>query len=155
MDFDWLFHLGQQGLYPNCSDADFPINMAGVQCQGLSQVAVNNKSECRNSCCGDTNCATYQWCPPNQPKGCTPASSCWIGAAVDCNNGTGWESMGRPVPAPPQGPIDPDYDDSNWDKKDIPHDCMLFILSCFDLMVLIANLMIISHCRNGCIQSSK
>jgi len=122
MDFDWLFHLGQQGLYPNCSDEDFPINMMGVQCQGLSQATASNISECRDACCGDTNCATYQWCPANQPKGCTPASSCWIGAAVNCNKGTGWESMGRPVPAPPQGPIDPDYDDSKWDKKDLPHD---------------------------------
>ena len=30
--------------------------------------------------------------------------------------------MGRNTPAPPQGPIDPDYDDSSWAKKDVPHD---------------------------------
>ena len=59
MDFDWLFHLGQQGLYPNCSDSDFPINMMGVQCQGLSQAPAANISECREQCCGDVNCGTY------------------------------------------------------------------------------------------------
>ena len=59
MDFGWLFHLGQQGLYPNCSNADFPINMMGVQCQGLSQAPAANISECMQACCGDVNCATY------------------------------------------------------------------------------------------------
>eukprot|EP01084_Bolivina_argentea_P271369 461727_1 len=122
MDFGWLFHLGESGLYPNCTAADFPINMNGVQCQGLHQVQVSNISECRESCCGQTDCGTYQWCPSDQPKGCEPASSCWIGAAVDCNNGTGWQSMGRPTPAPPQGPIKPNYDDSSWAKKNVPHD---------------------------------
>ena len=29
--------------------------------------------------------------------------------------------MGRPTP---QGPIEPDYNDSAWVTKDLPHDCM-------------------------------
>eukprot|EP01084_Bolivina_argentea_P265989 451018_1 len=120
-DFNWLFHLGESGLV-QCTDADFPINMAGVQCLGLSEAQASNIDDCRNACCGDPNCQTYQWCPQSQPKGCTPASSCWIGARKDCSNGTGWESMGRPTPAPIVGPIAPNYNDSNWTKKNVPHD---------------------------------
>ena len=59
MDFGWLFHLGQEGLDPNCSYASFPMNMMGVQCLGLSQVTASNISECKQACCDDVDCGTY------------------------------------------------------------------------------------------------
>lgn len=122
MDFNWLFHLGTDDLV-TCSDNDFPIDMKGVQCKGLKQIpSAKNISECRNACCGDSSCGTYQWCPSNHPDGCTPAASCWIGKISDCTNNTGWISMGRTTPAPPIGPQSVDYNDSDWIKKNIPHD---------------------------------
>eukprot|EP01084_Bolivina_argentea_P261592 442129_1 len=79
MDFNWKFHLGTNNLV-TCTDADFPINMQGVQCLGLTQVAsAKNISDCRNACCGDASCGTYQWCPASRPDGCSPGATCWIG----------------------------------------------------------------------------
>eukprot|EP01084_Bolivina_argentea_P215362 365614_1 len=119
MDFEWKFHLGD-AVFNNCTDASFPINMTNIRCNGLTHVtSATNIDECRNACCGDTNCQTYQWCPNNQTcKG----PSCWIGSRDSCVKGTGWQSMGRPTPAPINGPIKRDYDDSNWTVKNIPHD---------------------------------
>eukprot|EP01084_Bolivina_argentea_P139862 245989_1 len=123
MDFNWLFHLGTDNLV-TCTNADFPINMAGTQCNGLRQITTaKNISDCRNACCGDPECATYQWCPQNT-QGCPSSSdgSCWIGAIKNCKNGTAWQSMGRPIPAPPIGPASRNYSDNNWTKLNVPND---------------------------------
>lgn len=85
--------MGDNNL-ATCPETDFPINMKGVQCDGLSQVTTaQNESDCRNACCESPNCATYQWCPSNGQH-CSPLGSCWIGAINNCHNGIGWQSMG-------------------------------------------------------------
>ena len=40
--------------------------------------------------------------------------------------------MGRNTPAPPQGPIEPDYDDSSWRTVNTPHD---YVHICFVLIM--------------------
>eukprot|EP01084_Bolivina_argentea_P215363 365615_1 len=124
MDFNWLFHLGLNNLTATCTDSDFPINMTGQQCKGLKQAtSAKSISDCRNACCADMNCATYQWCPQGSSKSsCEPAGSCWIGAINDISKNTGWQSMGRPTPAPPNGPATRNYNDNNWMKKNVPDD---------------------------------
>eukprot|EP01084_Bolivina_argentea_P034131 63171_1 len=125
MDFNWLFHLGEQNLV-QCTNADFPINMMGIQCNGLNQVtSAMNISQCRDACCGSTSCGTYQWCSSSGCNGGS-ANQCWIGPITNkCFNSSGWISAGRPTPAPPDGPTNISYNDSLWTKINIPHDFMV------------------------------
>ena len=122
-DFDWLFTIIPPPNY-NCPTSDFPIDLNGIQCLGLTQVNANTAQECLNACCGDINCQTWQWCANST---CNPVSSCWIGSMAVCeNSGSGWISGGRhtPAPIPPYNNSysKPDFPDNNWRKVDIPHD---------------------------------
>jgi beta-galactosidase len=80
------------------SSASFPIDLDGVQCNGLSGAGASSEAECAAACCGDDTCETYQWCPPGA-AGCGPPGSCWIGAlaGAQCQAQQGWVSRGRNV----------------------------------------------------------
>ena len=80
------------------SSASFPLDLDGVQCNGLNGAGASNEAECAAACCADATCETYQWCPVGA-QGCGPPGSCWIGAlaGAQCQQQAGWVGRGRNV----------------------------------------------------------
>ena len=118
-DFGWRFHLGDLTPFVNCNSSAFPHDLSGVECIGLKSNQANSSEDCRNACCGDLNCAIWQFA---KDKGC------WIGNSKDCTRkNADWVGGGRDVPAPTPppsktGPTSRGYDDSSWELVDVPHD---------------------------------
>eukprot|EP01084_Bolivina_argentea_P204846 349879_1 len=120
-DYNWLFHLGEDGIYTTCDVDDFPINMNGIQCTDLKRISnINNISDCINACCGNTQCEMYQYYTSN--------NTCYNGQynQTNCKNSTQNNPLSgmRPIPArcTKYNVINPSYNDQNWRKLDIPHD---------------------------------
>ena len=130
IDYDWKFQLGDHGPGVQCNASSFPIDLNNKQCLGLTKAAQYGDEEgCRDGCCGDDACETFQWCP----GGACGAKACWLGKMNDCNHASsGWISGGRqaaPTPSPAPGPAGctvpyckEEYDDSKWRNIDHPHD---------------------------------
>ena len=124
-DFAWRFQLGDYDIITTCSDSDFPNNYNGLQCYGLFQVTkARNIDDCRGACCANTMCSIWQYSDFY--------SGCWMGKHADCKGPPGdWTGRGgRITPAEPQ-PSSPnertsrDYDDSQWEILDLPHDAFI------------------------------
>eukprot|EP01084_Bolivina_argentea_P180807 312361_1 len=122
-DFNWLFTI-IPNQYLNCSASSFPKDMNGMQCFGLSTGPGGGIQECIDACCSDPSCAVYQYCVNST---CEPVNSCWIGSDNSCQKAaSGWISRSRPTPAPVPPMNDsyakPNFNDSNWNQVNIPHD---------------------------------
>ena len=130
LDFGFKFQQRGGPAAPCAANktSDWPVDLTGKQCLGLTQVAATDAASCLDACCADDTCQTYQWCPPGAP--CNSPSSCWVGAMSDCNHpAPGWISRGRSAapPAPPSGGCSdpgclPSTDDSSWRTLNLPHD---------------------------------
>lgn len=125
LDQGWLFQPGSAGVCSNAT-SQFPVDMTGVQCFGLTQVTTaQSEADCANACCGEAECQTYQWCPSGQS--CGPADSCWIGDMNGgCTNAGGWLGRARNVSgsgtACSQVQCFPGTNDSDWRSLSVPHD---------------------------------
>eukprot|EP00930_Biecheleria_cincta_P096197 TRINITY_DN88076_c0_g1_i1.p1 TRINITY_DN88076_c0_g1~~TRINITY_DN88076_c0_g1_i1.p1 ORF type:complete len:916 (-),score=104.18 TRINITY_DN88076_c0_g1_i1:7-2703(-) len=131
LDEGWKFYKIGTPL-GSCTDSDFPDDYSNKRCTGLQlQAQVFDKEGCRATCCGDAECAIYQWCPAGSSS-CSPAGSCLTGRPVSCEPGQGWASRGRHVqPAPPSPRPGQDCaeqfcmvsaNDTDWRVVDLPHD---------------------------------
>ena len=101
------------------SSSSFPVDMNGVQCNGLSSASASNEAECAAACCSEATCELYQWCPPgSSSSACGPAGSCWIGQlqGAVCTQQSGWVSRARNVSSGPtcQTGLLADYGPGNW-----------------------------------------
>jgi len=102
------------------SPASFPVDMDGVQCNGLSSAPASSEAECAQACCGDPFCEVYQWCPSDGGPGsaCGPPASCWVGQleGAQCKPESGWASRARNVSlgATCQTGLLADYGPGNW-----------------------------------------
>lgn len=118
-DFGWRFLLGDPAGH-NVQCRDFPTDLSNVECQGLIHSHEASADDCRDSCCSDDMCATWQYAEDQ---------GCWMGSSGDCNHpNKDWVGAGgRKVPAAPpepdpKGPASADYNDSQWELVDAPHD---------------------------------
>lgn len=103
----WTVHAFDASAFAsNCTASDFPADIKGNQCMGLSAKTASTEDECMQQCCGDATCDVWQWCPPNS-NGCGPSASCWTGKAHDCNHPGAWVSRSRVKPTPPAPPPPP------------------------------------------------
>ena len=120
-DFGWRFQLGGNNIAP-CPESAFPKNLSGVECMGLRRGSSNNADDCRGECCADVMCPIWQY---------TDSQGCWIGPSSDCNHtssswvGGGRDTPAKPLPPPDSGPTSRDFDDSNWEIVDAPHDSII------------------------------
>ena len=120
-DFAWRFQLGgDDASMTSCPETDFPKNLSGVVCRGLhSASTAANADECRGECCSNIMCAIWQY---------ADSKGCWIGESTDCNHtsstwvGGGRETPAKPPPPATSGQTSRDFDDSNWEIVDLPHD---------------------------------
>ena len=86
------------------------VSVASRDCQGLTQASGTSISSCAQSCCENSGCTVYQWCPPGKQcdgvTGNNTAGECWIGGYSGCGDDSrdGWEGFGHsngPMPAGP------------------------------------------------------
>jgi len=83
------------------------VSVANMDCQGLSQASGNNIQTCAESCCENSGCTAYQWCPPGKQcdgiTGNNTDGECWVGSFSSCSGSRlGWEGFGHangPMPA--------------------------------------------------------
>ena len=100
-DFAWRFILGEQDAKAQCPETYFTHNLSSVECYGLHPNSATSPDDCRNACCADIMCATWQY---DSTKGC------WIGQSDDCNHpnnawvGGSRDIPGKPPPLTPNGP---------------------------------------------------
>ena len=122
-DDNWLFHRGD-GPPRDCPSA-FPEDLGDYQCFGLNMNMAATADACRDACCVDDGCETWQFCPAGA-RCATSTPGCWIGAMSGaCVSSTdGWISRGHTLPARAcTSPFcEVDYDDSAWRLLDVPHD---------------------------------
>jgi len=118
LDLGWRFSLGANPS--GTCETPFPINLNGIQCQGLSYSPAMSPNDCAANAC-NSNAQVWQYCPGGATCG---AASCWIGAASNCTvPQAGWVSQAQNTSAPwLPSPSQPGFDDSSWTVLDLPHD---------------------------------
>ena len=87
---------------PHCTEGTglLNISVANMDCQSLTQASATDLSTCGISCCENSGCTVYQWCPPGKQcdgiTGNNTDGECWIGQYSDCS-GTrdGWLGFGK------------------------------------------------------------
>ena len=122
-DFAWKFKLGE-GIIPKCPEKEFPKDLSDVHCSDLERIMiVTTADDCRGMCCNDPMCAVWQFSNTNvcfigQGNNCTTKAKNWIG---------GKRTVPGKAPKPPalHGSIARDYDDSDWEIVDVPHDSVI------------------------------
>ena len=99
-----------------CDTTTFPVNLGGVECQGLSAtppaMGSQTAAACRQACCNApaAACLVWQWCDDPTGKACgAQVGGCWTGdASVTCSSKKpGWvggQRKGTPAPAPSPTP---------------------------------------------------
>ena len=122
-----------------CAPDTFKYNMSGGSCSGLTKNANADASaaKCQAACCAQSECVVWQWEAGSGAKGC------WMGHAECSASGKGskgpWiggsrvEHPGGASPGggnvPDPGPHPPEagasYDDSAWEKVQVPHDSII------------------------------
>uniref|UniRef100_A0A1X7V5G4 Uncharacterized protein n=1 Tax=Amphimedon queenslandica TaxID=400682 RepID=A0A1X7V5G4_AMPQE len=119
-DHAWRFKLGYENEpVIQCSNSNFPHDLSGLQCQGLThKVNISNADDCRDTCCADVMCAIWQY----------SNVGCWTGQSDNCYNKTKvWVGGRRDVPAkqPIPSVAKREYNDSSWEIVDVPHDGLI------------------------------
>lgn len=146
-DYGWRFFLGDPAAPQpapqrllNCSDPKgaFPVNVSGKAFDGLHPNNATSAAVCAAACCAlnndlaTTRCWVWQW----HPAGNTSRPRCWIGTPKDVRKFTSDPTVlgfarptlnaSIPAAAPTNPPASrPDFDDSQWEKVDTPHDCLI------------------------------
>lgn len=135
---NWKYEVANAAP-PTCANPNttFPVIQDGRQCTGLTNIPyAASMQSCIDSCCADTSCGVWQWCPAgNGCAGGAAANSCWTGAfsPEKCQAGEGWISRARtampsPAPAPTPGSsctqtwCQPGTADGTWRTLSLPHD---------------------------------
>lgn len=122
-DFGWRFHLGEATGNFSCPSSAFPTNLSNVECLGLKRNSATTEDSCRNACCDDPSCAIWQFEASCNSSSC----GCWTGQSDNCSTpNKKWVGGGRKVPSPvPAGPTSRDYNDTDWEIVDTPHDFVI------------------------------
>lgn len=147
-NYGWLFRRGlHQAPSPappyvppvgTCSASNFSKQHHGIRCDDLFEgpEGLKTADECRQACCNfkDAECAVWQFSASNQePK-------CWFGLrnieSYHCENNSQWLGESRAAQDQPIPPVDPNpgpnppeahsnYDDSDWEQIQLPHDGLI------------------------------
>lgn len=147
-DYGWRFFLGDPAAPPqpapqrllNCSapTAAFPVNVSGKVFDGLQSNGATSAVACAAACCAlnndlaTTRCWVWQWHSAENAS----RPRCWIGTPKDTRKftsdptvlGFARPTLNASIPASP--PTDPPasrsgFDDSQWERVDTPHDCLI------------------------------
>lgn len=121
-DYGWRFRLNTSAE-PRKNCPHF-VSKPEVTCSGLTFSPQGNASAelCLQACCIEASCDFWQYAAGR-------AQACWIGQCKDTPHGgcIGW--VGGSAPAPSPGPTCPecakDFDDSDWELVDAPHDYVI------------------------------
>jgi hypothetical protein len=124
-DDGWRFFRGDDYSTTTCSRLTFPKNLGNVQVLGLTYEAqAVTQDECQQVCCLRQGCELWQFCPESAP--CNSTKGCWIGKMGNLHQGaTGWIGRARssaPEPVCTSQFCKPAFDDSTWEKVNLPHD---------------------------------
>lgn len=148
-DYGWRFFLGdpaapqpppQRLLNCSAATAAFPVNVSGKAFDGLNSNNATSAAACAAACCAlnndlaTTRCWVWQWHAPGNAS--RRPNRCWVGTPKDVRKFTSDPTVlgfARPtlnasipavVPTNPSASR-PDFDDSQWERIDTPHDCLI------------------------------
>lgn len=115
---------------PKCNGTDvWPANATGIRTNGLRpRTDATTAGACSKACCSSSSCQVWQFSNQSEKGGC------WIGLAGVNVSDDKWIGGLRSTIVPPDdppfepnpGPNPPEaqtsYDDSSWDRVQVPHD---------------------------------
>eukprot|EP01052_Picozoa_sp_SAG31_P022624 SAG31_NODE_1808_length_7230_cov_32.785835_7_plen_468_part_00 len=137
-NFGWRFTSGDPpGIPPACASADFE-NLT-TDCAGTFYAPLHSPADCMKACCPGSgyhpNCSVWSWCDAKDPAHWKEnvTCGCYLGdmKTTSCPGKPSkikWSGGRRTAPWPERSQsayADPDYDDSQWQLVDAPHDFVI------------------------------